>query len=131
MNSCLFTGNVAKDVELRYTANGTAQAQFSIGVNGGRKKPDGTWEDNTEWVNCVLWAEKAERQAPMLLKGTPVLVQGRLQTRSWESDGQKHYRTELIVDRCEIFGRRPKQEGNTPFGAANTSTGEIEDLPFE
>jgi len=128
MNISIFSGNVGRDSELRYTSSGTAQATFSLAVNQSRKKPDGTWDENTLWVNCVLWAEKAERQSQYITKGTPATVQGRIQERSWQSDdGVKHSRWELICDKVELHGKREKTGGAQGGGSESGQ----EDLPWD
>lgn len=126
INLCMFSGNIGKPGELRYTTNGTAQLTFSLAVNRGFKnKTTGEWENDTEWINCVVWKEQAERLATMLEKGTPIAVQARQQTRSWTDDqGTKHYKVEHICDRVEVFGKRPKQ------GEQGESEGGSE-LPWE
>lgn len=107
LNSCSFIGNLGRDAELRYGASGTAQSSFSIGVNNRRRGTSGEWEDNTEWVNCVMFGDMAERVSQYLVKGKPVYVSGRLQTRTWKDDaGQTHYRTEIIVNELQLLGSR-------------------------
>ena len=117
LNRVMIIGNAGKDAELRYMASGTAQTTFSVAVNN-RTKKDGEWVDETEWFNVVLWGDTAERTAQYITKGAPVFVEGRLQTRTWETDGQKHYRTELVGHTVQLLGQTPKKEGSS-------------DLPFE
>ena len=115
LNNCQFIGNVGKDAELRYTASGTAQAQFSVAVN--YKSGD---KDVTEWVNCVLWSDLAEKLSQYLVKGTLVYVSGRLQTRSWDDDGGvKHYRTEVVLFQVQLLSR--KEGGNQQGGGWSDS----------
>lgn len=105
LNKVQIIGNVGRDCELRYTANGTAQGQFSVAVNNRRKNGD-QWEDNTEWFAVVLFADLAERVSKYVIKGVPVYCEGRLQTRSWEDNGAKHYRTELIANNVQVLVSR-------------------------
>ena len=110
LNLCQFSGNAGKDAELKYMANGTPQAQFSIGVNNSYKKGD-EWIDQTEWVNAVVWGDLAERMAPLITKGKGVYIQGKMQTRSWDgNDGTKHYRTEIIANTVQLLDKAPAQE---------------------
>lgn len=115
LNKCMIIGNAGKDAELRYMASGTPQAQFSVAVNNRTKKND-EWVDETEWFSVVLWGATAERVSQYIVKGTPVYVEGRLQTRSWEDDsGTKHYKTELIGNTVQLLSKREK-EGDSDWG---------------
>ena len=100
LNKCMFIGDVGKDGELRYTQSGTAVVNFGLACTESRpdeSKPSG-WAQQTEWVNCVVWAERAERIHPLILKGNKLYVEGKLQTRDWvDPQGVKHYKTELVV----------------------------------
>ncbi|MBI2767132.1 MAG: single-stranded DNA-binding protein [Chloroflexi bacterium] len=112
LNKVMLIGNAGRDAELRYTANGTAQAQFTLAVNNRRKGSSGEWEDQTEWFNIVFWAEQAERLSQYITKGKQLYIEGRLQTRSWDDDqGQKHYRTEVIGNHLEFLGSRNDADG--------------------
>jgi single-strand DNA-binding protein len=107
LNKIMLIGNAGKDAELRYTANGVAQAQFSLAVNFRRRGTSGEYEDNTEWFNIILFRETAERVSQYITKGKSVYVEGRLQTRSWDGDdGVKHYRTEVIANSIQLLGGR-------------------------
>ena len=118
LNKVMIIGNAGKDAELRYMASGTPQAQFSVAVNN-RTKKDGEWVDETEWFNVVLWGEMAERVSQYITKGKSVYVEGRLQTRSWEADGQKHYRTEIVADKIVFLadGNRSERSDADDSGA--------------
>lgn len=157
LNKVMLIGNAGKDADLRYTANGTASASFSLAVNNRRRGQSGEWEDQTEWFNVVLWAETAERLSQYITKGKPLYIEGRLQTRSWDNDaGVKQYRTEVIASVVQLLGSRdeaqggpannPDQErrGQYPRGqggydrsgpAARAAYGapadDLDDLPFE
>jgi len=112
LNKVMLIGNAGKDAELRYTANGTAQAQFSLAVNSNRRSQSGEWEEQTEWFNIVLWREQAERVSQYITKGKQLYVEGRLQTRSWDDDqGQRHYRTEVIANTIQLLGSRGDNQG--------------------
>lgn len=129
LNKCLIIGNAGKDAELRYLASGTPQAQFSVAVNNRTKKND-EWVDETEWFSVVLWGAMAERLSQFIVKGAPVFVEGRIQTRSWEDDqGQKHFKTELIGNNVQLLSAAPKAEVG---GKMYARGGDIDpdDLPF-
>lgn len=93
-----FVGTLGRDVELRYTTGGIAVGNTSLACSRRYKKGD-EWEEETAWWNLTLWRELAENAAASLLKGTRVIVTGRLVQRSWETDeGEKRWATDLIVD---------------------------------
>ena len=125
LNRTEIIGNLARDAELKYLANGRPQTQFSVGVSRSFKKND-KWEEETEWFSVVLWGDDAERLNEALVKGAPVYVEGRMQTRSWDgNDGVKHYRTELIANTVHLMQRPPKKDENQQRPI------DPDDLPFE
>lgn len=105
LNKILLIGNVGKDAELKYLANGTGKAEFSLAVNHRMKQGD-EWKDQTEWFNVVLFGETAEKLGEHITKGKQLYLEGRIQTRSWEHEGQKHYRTEVIANSVQFLGKR-------------------------
>jgi single-strand DNA-binding protein len=112
LNKVMLIGNAGRDAELRYLANGTAQAQFSLAVNRNYRGTDGEWREETEWFNIVAWRDLAERISQTVTKGKQLYVEGRLQTRSWDDDqGVKHYRTEVIAQVITLLGPRDGQGG--------------------
>lgn len=138
LNKVLLIGHVGKPADLRYTANATAQATFSLAVNNRRKGQSGEWEDQTEWFNIVLFGDTAERISQYITKGKQIFVEGRLQTRSWDNDqGVKQYRTEVIAQTVTLLGGRDEQQGDIPErkGRYPRTHGQpvesIDDLPFE
>ena len=127
LNKVMLIGNLGKDPEMRYTANGRAVTTFSLAVNRGFGGPDGERREETEWFNVVTWEKLAELVGQHLEKGRKVYVEGRLQNRSWDGpDGQKRYRTEVVANQV-LFLDRP-QGGPMP-----DLPGDIDpdDLPFE
>lgn len=93
-----FTGTLGRDVELRFTPGGRAVGNTSIAVSR-RYQKDGEWQEETAWFNLTIWAEMAENAAQSLVKGTRVLVSGRLQQRKWEDDeGNARTSMDLVVD---------------------------------
>lgn len=118
LNKVMLIGNAGKDAELRYLASGMAKAEFSLAVNGRRRGQSGDWEEQTEWFNIVMFGETAERVSQYITKGKSVYVEGRLQTRSWDDDqGQRHYRTEVIVNTLQLLGGRGDDGGGAGGGA--------------
>jgi single-strand DNA-binding protein len=147
LNKVILIGNAGRDAELRYMANGTAQATFSLAVNRNTRGPDGEWNQETDWFNIVAWRELAERLSQTVTKGRQLYVEGRLQIRSWDNDqGVKQYRTEIVANQVLALGRGEGQGsgggGGWDDGGANrprsgggfTSPGaeiDPDDLPFE
>ena len=99
-NQVTLVGNITDDPELRYTPSGTAVANFTVAVNRRQRAQDGSWEDKLEgFFRCNCWRDMAENVTDSLKKGARVVVVGRLNQRSWETDqGQKRYEIEVQVD---------------------------------
>lgn len=129
MNSVQLMGNLAKDVELRYTASGKPVATFTVGATSTYKGQNGDAKEFTAFVNCVAWGKQGEYMS-QFMKGQKVFVQGRLQTRSYEAqDGSKRYVTEVVADFCTGYANQPQPQGQGNFDMmANTET--REELPF-
>jgi single-strand DNA-binding protein len=124
LNKILIIGNLGRDPEMRYTSSGTAVTQFSVAVNRNTRDDAGEWKKETEWFRVVLFKEQAERSAEWLRKGTKVFIEGRIQTRQYEKDGQTHYMTELIAERFANLDPRQRDEegGDEPRAARATAT---------
>lgn len=116
VNSVNLVGNMTRDIELRRTAAGTAVGSFGIAVNNRRKdNRTGEWVDDPCFVDCVLFGTRAEKLAEYLRKGTKVAVAGHLRYSTWERDGQKRSKLEVIVDEIEFMSqRRDEGYGTTP-----------------
>ena len=99
-NLVMLIGRLGKDAETKFTTSGAAVTNFSVATERRFKKGD-DWVSETDWHNVVLW--RAEKLAEYLKKGTLVSVQGRLQTRSYEKDGEKRYLTEVIADQVGLL----------------------------
>jgi single-strand DNA-binding protein len=99
-NTITLVGNITDDPELRFTPTGRPVANFTVAVNRRQRTPDGQWEDKLDgFFRCNAWADMAENVAESLVKGTRVLVTGRLQQRSWEDpEGNKRSAVEIQVD---------------------------------
>lgn len=104
LNRVTLLGNVTRDPELRFTPNGTAVLNFSIATNR-RYQVDGEWKDAVSYHNIVVW-RNAENLGKRVVKGTRLLVEGRLDTRSWDGqDGKKQYKTEVNADNVILIAR--------------------------
>ena len=112
LNRAQILGNLTRDPEMRFTPNGQAVSNFAVATNRRWKNQDGTDGEATEYHDVVIWGKMAENVSPMMKKGGPVFVEGRLQTRSWEGqDGNKRYKTEIVADNVIILNSRSGATG--------------------
>ena len=116
LNKVLLYGNLTRDPEVRALPSGQQVVNFGIATNRTFKNKEGEKQEQTEFHNVVAFGRTAEVMGQYLKKGRPVYVEGRLQTRSWESEGQKKYRTEIVVDNFQFGadGGRGGAAGGTP-----------------
>lgn len=107
VNKWIGIGNITKDIEVRYSASGSAIANFSIACNESWKDKDGNKQESVEFVNISAFGRLAEIMAQYLAKGDPVYIEGKMQTRSWDGDdGNKKYKTEIVAREMQIL--KPK-----------------------
>ncbi len=111
INHCTISGNLTRDAELRQTQGGMAILGFGVAVNDRRKNSQtGEWEDYPNYIVCTMFGKRAESIASYLTKGAKVAVEGKLRWSSWEQDGTKRSKIEVIVDEIEFMSRQ--QDGN-------------------
>jgi single-strand DNA-binding protein len=110
-NQVILMGNLTRDPELRTTPNGQNVCSFSLALNRSYKGADGNWQEATDYVDIVAWAGLGERVAQYVTKGRPVLVNGRLQSRSWEQDGNKRSKVEVVANDVTFLGSRGDNNG--------------------
>ncbi|MCA9355337.1 single-stranded DNA-binding protein [Candidatus Kaiserbacteria bacterium] len=108
LNKAMIYGNLTRDPELKVLPSGINVCSMAIATNRVYKDRDGNRQESVDYHNVVVFGNQAENSAKYLAKGNAVYVEGRLQTRSWDKDGQKQYRTEIIAERVQ-FG--PKNSG--------------------
>jgi single-strand DNA-binding protein len=117
LNKVLLIGNLTRDPELRYIPSGSAVATFTIGVNRVWKTPTGEKKEQASFVRIVVWGRRAEVCGEYLTKGSPVFVEGRLQSRDWQTqDGQKRNTIEVIADNIQFLrgaGAAPGKPGSS------------------
>lgn len=114
LNKAILIGNLTRDPEIKTLPSGTSVTNVSIATNRVWKGQNGEKKEETQFHNVVVFGKQAETVAQYLKKGSSVLVEGRIQTRSWDgTDGQKRYRTEIVADRVQ-FG--PKSSGASTGG---------------
>lgn len=107
VNKVILVGNLGKDPDVRYMPNGEAVANFSIATTDSWKDKNGQKQERTEWHNIVMYRKLAEIAGEYLKKGRPVYIEGRLQTRKWQTkEGQDRYTTEIIADQMQMLGGR-------------------------
>lgn len=107
VNKVILVGNLGRDPEVRYMPNGEAVANFSIATTDNWKDKSGQRQERTEWHNIVMYRRLAEIAGEYLKKGRPVYIEGRLQTRKWQTkEGQDRYTTEIIADQMQMLGGR-------------------------
>lgn len=149
LNKAFIAGNLTRDPELRALPSGANVCTFGVATNRVWYNQDRQKQEATEFHNIVVFGRQAENCAQYLKKGSGVLVEGRLQTRSWDKDGHKQYRTEIVADRVQFGARaeggtstqthearggdQPGQEGSSgATGDIDYPTEEIspDDIPF-
>ena len=117
-NQVILMGNLTRDPELRQTPNGQQVCSFSLALNRSYKGSDGNWQEATDYIDVVAWGPLGERVAQYLSKGRPCLVNGRLQSRSWEQEGQKRSKVEVVAQDVTFLGG-PGDGGNSGNGGGS------------
>jgi single-strand DNA-binding protein len=100
----MFIGRLGKSPEVRVTNSGKKVATLSLAVSEKYKDQSGNQQESTEWISVVLWNKQSEVAEKYLKKGSMLYVEGKWKTQSWEKDGQKHYRTELLGSHFQMLG---------------------------
>jgi len=116
-------GNLTRDPELRQTPSGQSVCSFSLALNRAYKGQDGEWQEATDYIDCVCWGPLAERVSQYLTKGRRALVQGRLQSRSWEQEGQKRSKVEVLANDVTFLDGRGTGEGGGGTSAPAETSG--------
>jgi single-strand DNA-binding protein len=112
VNKAILLGHVGKDPEIRSTNGETIVASFSLATAERQKDGQGNWQDRTEWHNLVAFNRTAEIIRDYVRKGSQLMIEGKIQTRSWDDreSGQKRYRTEIFVYDLTLLGGYPEQQ---------------------
>src|SRR5665213_2700915 len=125
LNQVTLMGNLTRDPELRQTPTGQNVTSFSLALNRSYKDASGEWQEATDYIDIVCWGPLAERVSQYLSKGRRCLVQGRLQSRSWEQDGQKRNKVEVLANDVTFLDSRGEGGegggGNSDRGASPDS----------
>lgn len=113
LNKAIIIGNLTRDPEIKSLPSGVKVASFSVATNRVWKDKNGAKQESVDYHNIVVFGRQAEIVGQYMKKGGSILVEGRMQTRSWDdAGGSKKYRTEVIADRIQ-FG--PRKEGSAPY----------------
>jgi len=104
VNKVILIGNLGADPELKYTPSNRPLCNLRIATTEVFKDKSGQRQEKTEWHRVTVWGDQAENCNKYLAKGRSVYVEGRLQTRSYDKDGQKHYATDIVADRVVFMG---------------------------
>ncbi len=113
LNKVFLIGNLTRNPELRYIPSGTAVCNFSMAINRTILLQSGEKREEVCFVRVIVWGKQAENVNQYLSKGSPVFVEGRLQYRSWEQEGQKRSTLEVKADRVQFLGRPRQAEAAT------------------
>lgn len=104
VNRVLLVGHLGRDAEMRYTPGGAAVSTLNLATTETWNDRSNQRQEKTEWHRVILWGKQAESLQEYLTKGKQIYVEGKLQTRTWEKDGQKHYSTEVKAERIVLLG---------------------------
>ena len=132
INSVAISGNLTRDPDMRVTSSGLAIMDLGVAVNDRRKNQQtGEWEDVPNFVDCVLMGRRAEALSPHLSKGMKVAIDGRLRYSSWEKDGQRRSKLEVVVDEIEFMSKRQDgQRQQQPTRQQGRQDPYDDDIPF-
>lgn len=120
-NKVVLMGNLTRDPELRTTPNGQNVAGFSLAVNRTWKNASGEQQEAVDYIDCNIWGKPAEIITQYMKKGSGILVSGRLQQRSWEQEGQKRSKVEVVVEDFNFVGGGGDREGGSSYQPSESS----------
>ncbi len=121
-NKVILMGNLTRDPETRQTPSGQSVTNFSLAVNRTWKGQDGSTQEAVSYIDCVAWGKTGEVIAQYMQKGRPILVDGRLDQRSWEQDGNKRSKIEVIVENFNFVGGGNDSGGTSSRSASASSS---------
>lgn len=129
LNKIMLIGRLVKDPELRFTTNGTATAKFTLAVNRNFKKEG--QDQETDFINIVLWRNIAENSAKYLQKGSLAMVEGRLQIRSYDDkDGNRKWMTEVVANNVQFLDKVKKSTESNNSNDVPPPVEDDDELPF-
>jgi len=123
LNKAIIVGNLTRDPEMTAIPSGQKVCKFGVATNRVWKDKNGSRQESTTYHNIVVWGRQAETSAQYLKKGQQVMIEGRIDTRSWDDKGtgEKKYRTEIIADRVQ-FGAKGGVGGGMPSNTQNNNS---------
>jgi single-strand DNA-binding protein len=124
-NKVILLGNLTRDPDVRYTLNGAAVASFAIAVNRKYRQGDAT-KDEVSYIDIVVFGKQAEACGHYLTKGDSILIDGRIQQRRWEDNGQKKSKIEVVANQVNFM---PKRQGQGP--SAQSASGPEQEIPAD
>jgi single-strand DNA-binding protein len=123
VNKAILIGRLGKDPELKRTQNDLAICNFSLATSEKRKDQTGSWVEQTEWHNVVVFGQVAENCARYLSKGREVFIEGKIQTRKWQDkEGQNRYTTEILANTVQFLGSKSE---SSSVGSATNNYGSV------
>jgi single-strand DNA-binding protein len=136
LNKAMIYGNLTRDPEMKALPSGINVTTFSLATNRKFKDRDGKDQEQVEYHNVVVFGKQAESTAKCLSKGSATYVEGRLQTRSWDKDGQKQYRTEIVAERVQFGPKKgsdhtSQEQVNPQDGVDQPAQPSVPDYPEE
>ena len=115
VNYVIISGRLTRDVELRYTPSGTPTANIGIASDRSYRDSDGNWQQETSFLRVVAWTRQAEWAAENLKKGSPVIIEGRIQSRNWQDKDDKPRTTvEIVASRIQRLEREFEEGEESP-----------------
>lgn len=130
INNVIVSGRLTRDVELRYTGSGTPVATMSIAVDRVYRDSDNNWQTDTSFFRVVAWARLAERVSETLSKGSPVIIEGTLQSRTWQDkDDNNRTSTEIVANRIQNLEREAQETDQEPKSEPAKQEAD-DDIPF-
>lgn len=123
LNKAIIIGNLTRDPEMKSLPSGVQVTSFGVATNRVWKDKNGQKQESADFHNIVVFGRQAETVAQYLRKGSSVLIEGRMQTRSWDSpDGKKNYRTEVVADRVQFGPRSGAAHASVPTARSDSKT---------
>jgi single-strand DNA-binding protein len=140
LNKCCFIGRLGQDPETRHMPNGNAVTNISLAVGDDYKDKDGRKVEQTEWVRISAFGKLAEVMAQYLKKGSKVYIEGKMKTRSYDKDGQKHYATEINASEMYMLDSKDSGQSSQQHPSSGQSShhpaqqapaaDDFDDIPF-
>lgn len=132
INRVIITGNLTKDPELRSLPSGASVCELRIACNGRRKNgATGQWEDDPNFFNVTVWGQQGENCKRFLSKGRGVAIDGRLNWREWETDGQKRSAVDIIAETVQFLGGRDDAASGNGNGFSSSASAAASDIPID